>query len=361
LKAAADDISLAKDHLIGHEATLNTLGADAAHLLDDGSAAPLGDAISAAKDRSSQEISALDQQRRAVTDELRALDLRLEGRRKVVEASQAAVDALATSLHRPTSDEPNALIARAAVVKQELDEEMKQLDGLRSVMPDLEDQLTQVGAILDYLGQKSQVEQLEANQPEAEQRLEQLNNARQRLADLQAGLEDIYAAATNHQRELLEGAMTTLLTPMNALFEQLQGHPRFSRLELQPEENKGTYLYWLVARDLSQDYQTYVPTRFSNTQLNIAALSIFFAIADRSSGGLDLLVLDDPTQSMDMIHKEALSRVLDVESSERQIFVASEDNEFRTALSNTLGERLTILELAPWDERGAQLLPNQPG
>jgi hypothetical protein len=119
----------------------------------------------------------------------------------------------------------------------------------------------------------------------------------------------------------------------------------------------GKYLYWLAARDSNEEHVTYIPTRFSNTQMNVTALAIFFAMARRLPHELGVLILDDPTQSMDTAHKEALAALLAEESENQQILVASEDKESRSMLMRGQGEKLTVLELATWSEEGARMLP----
>jgi DNA repair protein SbcC/Rad50 len=67
--------------------------------------------------------------------------------------------------------------------------------------------------------------------------------------------------------------------------------------------------------------------------LNCAALSIFLglAYAAKSSHSLGVIVLDDPTQSLDSIAKKNLCNVLEQVATVRQVIIATADDEFKDA------------------------------
>ena len=97
-------------------------------------------------------------------------------------------------------------------------------------------------------------------------------------------------------------------------------------------------------------------TRFSNAQMNAVALSLFLSMSTRLQSNFGLILLDDPSQSMDKAHKEALSKLLSEILEERQIFVATQDTEFEQCLEKALDKVKTkIYELREWSTKGPEI------
>ena len=84
------------------------------------------------------------------------------------------------------------------------------------------------------------------------------------------------------------------------------------------------------SKDLS--HSTYVQTRFSGAQINIVSLALFLAISKKFPTTLKLVILDDPVQSMDSMHKEALATIMDKLATEKQAIIATQDKEFKEQL-----------------------------
>jgi len=117
-------------------------------------------------------------------------------------------------------------------------------------------------------------------------------------------------------------------------------------LRLEPEEEQ-PFIYSIKGSSSDLTQSTYIPTRFSNTQMNIVALSLFLSNNTKMAGNLALVAMDDPAQSMDGEHKKALARMIQVLSINKQIIVATQDLEMKKAL-DTECKRQHTFELNSW-------------
>jgi ABC-type lipoprotein export system ATPase subunit len=124
------------------------------------------------------------------------------------------------------------------------------------------------------------------------------------------------------------------------------GHPFFAKLRLEPEEEH-PFIYSIKASSSDLTRSTYIPTRFSNTQMNVVALSIFLSNNLRMSGNLALIIMDDPAQSMDEEHRKALTRMIKTLATDKQIIIATQDLEMKKAM-DTEGQKYQTYQFTSW-------------
>ena len=90
----------------------------------------------------------------------------------------------------------------------------------------------------------------------------------------------------------------------------------------------------------------------SDGQLTAAALGLFYALAESTAHGLDLLYVDDPTQNLDHSHKEAMAKVIADISTRKQVIVATQDEDFVSLLRDAGFEAAGITHhIESWDGR----------
>jgi len=173
----------------------------------------------------------------------------------------------------------------------------------------------------------------------------------QKLHGLVEALTDIRDAVNSVKMEAIEDILSTIRDDLNAIYSRLVGHPFFIKLQLIPEEKRRAHIYRIVAQSKDEVYSTYVRTRFSQTRRNLVAISLFLAMAKRSPAGL--VILDDPSQSLDLEHKKALIEVLQALMDEIQVIVATQDEVFaEQMLKSVPGEKLRAYKLSTWSESG---------
>lgn len=213
--------------------------------------------------------------------------------------------------------------------------------------------------MVEYLFKKKETEDIEKSLlPGVQSKLELLNRKLSEVQELGAALHDIHDTAISAQEEFLQATLGPLQNDINEFYSKLIPHPNFERLELQPEMLRGKYVYRVKA--LSQDGRdwTYVQTGFSLAQMNLTAISIFFAMAVKDPRGF--IILDDPSQSLDPQHKKALASLIAEIGTQEQVIVATQDEQFLLDLQReTKKINPAILNFGKWDRNGPVLNQSQ--
>jgi DNA repair exonuclease SbcCD ATPase subunit len=302
-----------------------------------------------------QRIAALEEERQALRDAVRQQEQERRSRQARCEQQRAAIESLASVLDASVDVPTSELMERARERQGALTDELTILEASGSKLAALEAGSQEAAAILDYLDLKANVERLESSRPEAELRLRALQEAHARLVCLQTGLQAIHSAAAELGEARLQRALDTVLPLANRYFDRLGGHPTYSALTLQPQMQRGASIYALLAHDSDLEHATFLPTRLSHTQIHIAALAIFLALAAQPLHRLDLLLLDDPAQSMDAERRQALATVLAQAAAARQVLVTTEDGAFGDQLLAAARGPARVLHLASWDSGGVRV------
>jgi len=236
------------------------------------------------------------------------------------------------------------------------DRDIKTLEGITEDIREAKGSLEVCERILGFLKEKDRVDQLEKGLPALQQRLKDLEKKYSEIKELETGLTDIYQAASTSREEMVKKALSELQSSIGSYYSKILCHPYYVNLQLIPEEERGKAIYRIRAWDKDFKQGTYVQTRFSNAQMNAVALAIFLSMSTRLQSNLGLILLDDPSQSMDKMHKETLSKLLGEILEERQIFVATQDTEFEQYLEKSLNKAKTrIYELQEWDTKGPKI------
>ena len=280
------------------------------------------------------------------------LDGQLQGlqgkQRQLREARQKAVAALGV----PTTTEDLVTLLAARIVQAEAE---------RQGWQDMSGPLDQVAQALDMADRVTTIVQaresladLERKYPTAVQEKQALQRVIDELNDIRLALQDIFQAATGHQRSIVEESLAALHPAINRRYNEILGHPVFSELQIVPEEaKKGTFIYFLRATSAGMS-STYVTTRFSTAQRNVAAVAVFLAVAEILEHNFTVLMMDDPTQSMDPEHQRAMASFMAEEARSRQVLVATEDPAF-TDLILSASAKARRYELEPWTTDGTRV------
>jgi len=237
-----------------------------------------------------------------------------------------------------------------------LDQDIKTLESMTADIRTAKEGLEVCERILRFLKEKDRVNQLEKGLPLLQQRLKDLEEKYSKIKEVEVGLNDIYQAASTAREEMVKKALSELQSTIGSYYSKILCHPYYVNLQLIPEEYRKKAIYRIRAWDKDFKKGTYVQTRFSNAQMNAVALSLFLSMSMRLQSNLGLILLDDPSQSMDKVHKEALSKLLGEILEERQILVATQDTEFKQCLGKSLNKAKTkIYELQEWNTKGPEI------
>jgi DNA repair protein SbcC/Rad50 len=205
--------------------------------------------------------------------------------------------------------------------------------------------------ILGFLEDKEQTEKAEKDLPALRDQKNELEARLTGLKLLNGALSSIKDIVTNYQKDTSLQQIRNLEDSMNETFEAIQGHPYFTRIKIDIEKEEPLQFSFRAASDSEI---TYIPTRFSTAQLNIAALSIFLANSKLLAGELPLITLDDPTQNMDTAHKETFADFIQSLLERFQVIIATEDDDTRDKLIEFC-PNATCYELESWTTEGPVL------
>ena len=204
----------------------------------------------------------------------------------------------------------------------------------------------------EILNDEATLRDLEINDQIANREKDRFAHQIQRLTELREALQDIAETTKRHQSAIVTGVLNNL--DIHNFYRQLDPHPAYTDLQIEPElTTRGTYNYWIKA--LTEDYAhgTYVQTRFSTAQANCAAIAIFLAVNQHLSKELETVILDDPSQSMDLDHQKRLAQTL--ANNPRQVIVATEDPQMFAFLKQSFISP-TIYELSSWSMEGSKII-----
>ncbi len=89
---------------------------------------------------------------------------------------------------------------------------------------------------------------------------------------------------------------------------------------------------------------------FNQGDMNCAALSIFLALAvfERTTHEIGFIILDDPSQSFDLLHKKRLINVFNQIPENKQLIVATMDGELKELLSKGITREKNIYRMGKW-------------
>ena len=209
-----------------------------------------------------------------------------------------------------------------------------------------ETKIEAIKKLVEYLQNKEELERLEKELPQVTKLVSDLKVRVEKLSALEGSLEAMRQITMAYQRDVVTTTLGALEDSINHFYSSILSHPFFAKLRLEPEEER-PFIYSIKGSNSDLTQSTYIPTRFSNTQMNIVALSIFLSNNTKMAGNLALVVMDDPAQSMDDEHKRALARMIQMLSMNKQIIIATQDLEMKKALDSECKRQHTF-ELNSW-------------
>lgn len=249
-----------------------------------------------------------------------------------------------------TKTEGSQLLGEVADLIADLEEKAKgycdsiEVDALRG-------ELSPQSDVLTYLRDEEKVEAAEKELHTVQDQINDLESRKSSLQALSASLQLIKQTSTQYQKEASLTQLKRLEDSINDYYTRIQGHPHFTRLKIDVEKEDPLIFSFRASSDQED---TYIPTRFSTAQLNAAALSIFLSNSDQQTGNLPLIILDDPTQNMDTVHKEAFAKLVATLPPKHQVILATEDHEVEMLIKKHCSN-LKIYELDEWTPEGPKI------
>jgi len=286
-------------------------------------------------------------------DEMTQEKFRLESVYSEYERLKASLLNLSTKIKSELMIEKDASVSQA-ISKKLKDDEKKQekFNELNLKLQNFLKDIERLEQILAYLLMEAEVLRLEEEFPELEALLRSEINKYDKLTKLRDGLIQIRQAALEEQRSFITHMLKEVESDINLNYQKLMGHSYYTNISLTCETQRNKNIYWIKAK--GADYETHVRTRFSNTQLNATAIAIFNSVSKRLPHNLNLVIFDDPFQSMDQHRQNALIEKLTQDAKERQVIIATHNNVILKRLENSISPGETM-KITGWSAQGPQI------
>jgi exonuclease SbcC len=218
------------------------------------------------------------------------------------------------------------------------------LDALNEEIDLLEDIITFEGRSSAIITIDNDMKELDAKLVKQQQKLAKIN-------DIVEALSEIRDAVNSVKMESLATILSGIHDEMNEFYSKLNVNPMFGEIDLVPEERKGTHIYRIIAKGGKGKYKTFVRTRFSQAQRNLVAISLFLAMANHSPA--KMVILDDPSQSLDEAHKKKFAEVLGILGDKINVVLATQDEAFgKDVIDQFPASRLDAYRLSGWNQNG---------
>lgn len=265
---------------------------------------------------------------------------------------------LATELETGETDKTKLFsVAKGKI--ESLDSEIKDLEKSSREhterFQNIRDSLDIIGVVIDILNKEAELGNLHNLNPEDSQQIDSIGKAIVGLQSFEDKLAKIVNAAGKVQTELASKMISDSQKDVESYYTKLCMHQHYDKLKIdvKPQEIKGRVknAYAIRAFSAKDGKETHVATRFSTGQMNCVALSVFFALTRALPLKLGFLIVDDPSQNLDSEHKNALADILASISKERQVFISTQDEEFKEILQSKQ-KNIKFHEFVGWDMSG---------
>jgi chromosome segregation ATPase len=306
---------------------------------------------------SQEELSArLDHHRQTVQETsaaLREIDVKAKHLARDRDAAIQGADTILRQIHA-WQQRMSAISQREAELKTSLlsigiEGELSPAAVLKSQTA-VESKISGIYSLRQKCSALSSIVQLRALQEESDRAQEQVGEAKASLEQASKEIRQItkkvraidQVAASFQQLTVTDmtDTLKALASPLNSIFERLNGHPLFGALRIEPDEKGKTVTFRVETPRNSENTSVGdVPPRsyLSDAQLNIVALSIFLSIAlYQTWSKFRLIVVDDPVQQMDDLNAASfidLIREIAVQNRRQFLLTTCNDEFYKLALS----------------------------
>ncbi len=298
----------------------------------------------------------LDKNKEA-SDNLKRTNKKIEDLEKV---KKRVLDDISKLLEQKYNDEKDLMIKMDKEVNK-IDSEIKKSEQIYEKREEefqkIENELEKLKIIYRVIKKREEFNGIKVMSPEEDKEVDNLSNGIGNLEIFEKQLADIIDSMNNIQIGLATEMINKSAKNIKRLYSMLCNHPYYDNLQInvKSKDIKGQIKnsYTIKAFNSSDNKDTVVSTRFSTGQMNCVALSVYLSLAKVLPHKLGFLILDDPSQNLDIQHKEALCNVLKEIKNEGQIIIATQDNELQKMLTSKTseGDDKLIYSFESWDKR----------
>ncbi|MEH2235703.1 AAA family ATPase [Nostoc sp.] len=256
-----------------------------------------------------------------------------------------AKKAIAVALETEISEEADPLV----LLEQAITEVSKDLAEIRQAIQQgnhridvIEEQLEDIKRITNMLQRRQEVEKLFEIQDSPEYK--QFESERDKLSSLCDSVVTIGEAIEDVLRTSAKEKIESTKNLISNIYRQLAIRTDYPDIKIDSDK----YEVMAVGKG-----ETEIALRILNKgDINCAALSIFLGLATSNNltHNISFMVLDDPSQNLDPAHKERLAGVLNDVLKNKQLIIATSEDDFATHLNSKLTKPKKVYRLEDWTE-----------
>lgn len=298
-----------------------------------------------AHERKLEKLGEQLKQRNDLDDALSSAQRQVDRARRAVEKALEINEIAETKVTKRIADALGKLEGEEAAITERIEEMEGELTAIQERSQEILDSLVPV-----VQKREEQIAHEAEQEKRRNARADEIQNA-SRMDRLAVQLDTIRSALLRAKHDIASENLNRAGPRADAIYRKLVRHPRFDTLRLttQPRKNKIDYAFE-VSVDGASKLALEARLALSDGQLTAAALSVFFALAECTAHGLDLLFVDDPTQNLDLPCKEAMAKVIAEIAKRKQVIVATHDEDFVGMLHDQdFNTGAYIHHLVEWD------------
>lgn len=240
------------------------------------------------------------------------------------------------------------------VMNKELEKTQEELKKIENAVREssqklnsIEDNISKLEQILKVLNLEAEIEAL-LKIKETEEYME-VENRKLELEKFADGIDLIRQIIERRIQESAKSKLGAAKESITNMFKILANRPDFSGIEIDPDN------FEILAVKGSEKIPAL--SIFNHGDLNCSGLSIFLGLGatQELSHNLDFIILDDPSQSLDSIHKENLISILNSIPDDKQILISTSESDFTGLILRKIERKKKHFTFAPWSNtEGAQ-------
>ncbi len=262
--------------------------------------------------------------------------------------------------------EAGRLIVEAlSSIQTKIDESSNAYEKRNGQAEEVDLQVDKIKVINNVLLRREEYQAMDKRSKEEGEESKGISQAIHEVETFKGQLETLVSVLNEAQTSLASKGISETQDEIGRLYSRLDTHPYYNKLDISVTSKnvsgvqKNTYL--IKASSTEEGRDTFVSSRFSTGQINCVALAMFLSLAKISKSSIGFIMLDDPSQSLDLEHSKGLSEILAEVSDERQIILATQDESLFNDLNEAFHKHGNFVDvrLRPWTKNGSAM-ENKP-
>ncbi|KXY33944.1 hypothetical protein AT269_15065 [Bacillus cereus] len=237
---------------------------------------------------------------------------------------------------------------------QRLDQSLKKISDLEAINFNLQ-------SMIELNTEKMRLIQLQKDLTTMKNQVVELENKEIEMNKDAAYLLELMNKSTEALSNLNEQVFSKLKETIQTIFEQINSHPIFTKLDLVMDMYRNNNCLTINVSKINgtSEIKANAPYVFSSAQVNSIALSLFLAMSLKQKWSpLQLIGMDDPIQSMDEVNVISFIDLmrLFVDKHKKQIIISTHDQSFyKLILKKFRYYNLATIEYEAYGDKGPTL------